>query len=97
MLDDSSNTDIPSLGASPTISVILPDGSLEQKTISAISGTTITVSSAFSSAPNQHAPFILETSTLETTTWRVISVKENDDKTFSITALSHNSGKYAFV
>ncbi|MAK55514.1 MAG: hypothetical protein CML17_06685, partial [Pusillimonas sp.] len=97
VLDDSNNTDIPSLGDSPTISVILPDGSLEQKTISAISGTTITVSSAFSAAPNEHAPYILETSNLETTTWRVISVKENENRTFSITALSHDSGKYAFV
>ena len=97
VLDDSSNTDIPSLGDSPTISIILPDGSLEEKTISAISGTTITVSSAFSTAPNQHAPYILETSNLSATTWRVISVKENEDKTFSITALSHDSGKYAFV
>ena len=97
VLDDSNNTSIPSLGDSPTISVILPDGSLEQKTISAISGTTITVSSAFSTAPNQHAPFILETSNLQTSTWRVITVKENENKTFSITALSHDSGKYAFV
>ena len=97
VLDDSANTDIPSLGDSPTISIILPDGSLEQKTISNISGTTITVSSAFTTAPNQHAPFILETSSVQTTTWRVVSVKENEDKTFAITALSHNSGKYAFV
>ena len=97
VLDDSDNTDIPSLGDSPTISIILPDGSLEEKTISAISGTTITVSSAFSTAPNEHAPYILETSNLQTTTWRVISVTENNEKTFSITALSHDSGKYAFV
>jgi len=97
VLDDSDNTDIPSISDSPTISVILPDGSLEQKTISAISGTTITVSSAFSTAPNEHAPYILETSSLETTTWRVINVKENENKTFGITALVHNSDKYAFV
>ena len=97
VLDDSTNTDIPSLGDSPTISIILPDGSLEEKTISGISGTTITVSSAFSTAPNEHAPYILETTNLQTTTWRVINVKENDEKTFSITALSHDSGKYAFV
>ncbi|MAL10760.1 MAG: hypothetical protein CMF74_14000 [Maricaulis sp.] len=97
VLDDSTNTDIPSLGDSPTISIILPDGSLEEKTISGISGTTITVSSAFSTAPNEHAPYILETSNLQTTTWRVVSVKENENKTFSITALSHNTAKYAFV
>jgi len=97
VLDDSDSTDIPSLGDSPTISIILPDGSLEEKTISGISSTTITVSSAFSAAPNQHAPYILETSNLESSTWRVVSVKENENKTFSITALSHNSAKYAFV
>ena len=97
VLDDSTNTSIPSLSDSPTISVILPDGSLEQKTISGISGTTITVSSAFSTAPNQHAPYILETSNLQTSTWRVVTVKENEDKTFTITALSHNTEKYAFV
>ena len=97
VLDDFDNTDIPSLGDSPTISIILPDGSLEEKTISGIFGATITVSSAFSTAPNEHAPYILETTNLQTTTWRVISVKENDDKTFAITALSHDSGKYAFV
>ena len=97
VLDDSTNTDIPAITDNPTISVILPDGSLEEKTISNISGTTITVSSGFSTQPNQHAPFILETSNLQTSTWRVVSVKENEDKTFAITALSHNSDKYAFV
>ena len=97
VLDDSTNTDIPPITDNPTISIILPDGSLEQKTISNISGTTITVSSAFSAAPNEHAPYILETSNLQTSTWRVVSVKENEDKTFSITALSHDSDKYAFV
>ena len=97
VLDDSTNTDIPAITDNPTISIILPDGSLEEKTISSISGATITVSSAFSAAPNQHAPYILETSNLQSSTWRVVSVKENEDKTFAITALSHDSGKYAFV
>ena len=97
VLDDSTNTDIPSLGDSPSISIILPDGTLETKTISAISGATITVSSAFSTAPNEHAPFIIETTNLPPTTWRVLNVKENEDKTFTITALLHNSGKYDFV
>ena len=97
VLDNTNNTDIPSLGDNPTLSVILPDGTLQERTISAISDATITVSSAFTTAPNQHAPYILETPTLQTTTWRVISVKENEDKSFTITALSHNSGKYAFV
>ena len=97
VLDDEDSTDIPSLTLSPTLSVVLPDGSLETKTISGISGKTITVSSAFSTTPNVNAPYVLENSTLETSTWKVVSVSENDDLTFTITALEHNEGKYAFV
>ena len=97
VLDDEDSTDIPSLSLSPTISIVMPDGSLETKNISGISGKTITVSSAFSTSPNTNAPYVLENSTLETSTWRVVSVSENDDSTYSITALEHNEGKYAFV
>ncbi len=97
VLDDEDSTDIPTLAQSPTISIVMPNGSLETKNISGISGKTITVSSAFSTTPNANAPYVLENSTLETTTWRVISVSENDDTTYSITALEHNEGKYAFV
>ena len=96
VLDDSASTDIPTTN-SPTISVVMPDGSVETKTISNVSGATITVSSAFSTTPNVNAPYVLESSTLETTTWRVVSVTENNDLTYSISALEHNEGKYAFV
>jgi len=96
VLDDSASTDIPTSN-SPTISIVMPDGSVETKNISNVSGATITVSSAFSTTPNVNAPFVLESSTLETTTWRVVSVSENDDTTYSITALEHNESKYAFV
>ena len=97
VLDDTASTQIPDLSESPTLSVMLPDGSFETKTISNISSGTITVSSAFSAAPNANAPYVLETSTLQTQTWKVISVSENDDMTYTITALLHNEGKYAFV
>ena len=96
-LDDSTTTDVPDIALSPTISVVLPDGTLETRTISHIDNKHITVSSPFSATPNVNAPFVLENSTLETTTWRVISVTENDDLTYSISALEHNEGKYAFI
>ena len=97
VLDDTANTNIPALSDNPTLSIILPNGSLETKNITAINSGTITVSSAFSQAPNEHAPYILETSALQTTTWRVLSIQENEDLTYTISALEHNSGKYAFV
>ena len=96
-LDNFSNTDIPPLNQAPTLSVMLPDNSLETKNITNISNNILTIQSAFSLDPNPNAVYILESNTLETTTWRVISVSENDDSTFTITALSHNPGKYDFV
>ena len=97
VLDDTDSTTIPDISESPTISIMLPDGSFETKTISNISSGTITVSSAFSAAPNPNAPYVLETSSFQTATWKVISVSENDDMTYTISALAHNEGKYAFV
>jgi len=96
VVDDSTNTDLDATN-NATLSVILPDGSLETKTISSISGTIINVSSAFSAAPNPNSVFVIQNDTLETTTWRVITVKENSDFTFDVTALAHDSAKYAFV
>ena len=95
-VDDTANTDLVSTN-NATLSVILPDGSVETKNVSGISGAVITVSSAYSSAPNANSIWILQNDTLQTTTWRVISVKESQDLTFQITALEHNTGKYAFV
>ena len=97
VLDDTANTNIPDISTSPSLSVILPNGSMETKTISNISSATITVSSAFSTAPNPNAPYILETASLQPTQWRVVSITENDDTTYTINAIKHNEGKYAFV
>ena len=76
--------------------VILSDGSLEEKTVSGISGAVITVSSAFSSAPQTNAVWLLEREVIETEDFRVLSVDEANNQ-YTITALFHNSNKYAFV
>ena len=96
-LDDFANTNIPAVSESPTLSIVLPDGTLESRTITDVNSNIITVATAFSQTPNANAPYILETPTLQPTTWRVISINENDDKTFTIQALEHDSGKYDFV
>ena len=78
------------------LSVILTDGTLETKTISSISGSVITVSSAYSSAPQSNSVWLFVRATTETEDFRVLSVKE-DNNTFTISAMFHNSDKYAFV
>ena len=78
------------------LSVILTDGSLETKTISTISGNVITVDSAYTSAPQTNSVWLFVRATKETEDFRVLSVKEENNE-YTITAMFHNSDKYAFV
>ena len=78
---------------------MLPDGIMEERIVSSYdSGTrTITVTSAFSIAPTQNAPWLLTTS-VSPTTWRVVSLAEDSENgTYGVTALAYNSGKFDYV
>jgi predicted phage tail protein len=89
--------DLPTEAASgDQLSVILTDGTLETQTISTISGSVITVSSAYASAPQVNSVWLLVRTTTETEDFRVLSVKE-DNNLFTIAAMFHNPDKYAFV
>ncbi len=79
------------------LAVILPDGSFESRTISSVSGGTITVSSAFSQTPNVNANFLISNVTTQSQLFRVITVEEQDGINYGITALSYVEGKYAFI
>ncbi len=79
------------------LSLVLPDGTVEIKTISSISGATITVSDAFSQTPNVNTIWIISNVTIESQKFRVITVEEQDGINYSITALSYVEGKYAFI
>ena len=81
----------------PVLSVVLPDGTVESKTVSSISGAEINLSSALSVAPNSNSVWILENDTVETQLFRVVGVTEVSALTYQITAVFHNTGKYAFV
>ena len=96
-IDAEAQTTLPSLTDDPTISVILPDGSVESKTISNITGAVLTVSSAFSAAPNVNSPYLISSTSLQTQLFRVIQVEEQDDINYTISALSYVEGKYNFI
>jgi len=106
-IDAEAQTTLPALNDSPTISVILSDGTVEVGSISDITGAVITVNSvtkpdgttasAFSSAPSTNAPYLISSTTLQTQLFRVIQVEEQDDINYVITALSYVEGKYAFI
>jgi len=96
-IDALEQTGLPALSDNPTISVILSDGSVESRNITVISNAVLTVSSAFSSAPNVNAPYLISSTTLQTQLFRVIQVEEQDDINYVVTALSYVEGKYNFI
>ena len=95
-VDNSANTDLPTAN-NPVLSVIMPDGTIESKNISSVSGATITVASAFSQTPNVNANWIISNNTVESQLYRVITVEEVDGINYTITALSYVNEKYAFI
>ena len=95
-VDNSANTDLPTEN-NPVLSVIMPDGTIESKNISSVSGATITVASAFSQTPNVNANWIISNDTVESQLYRVITVEEVDGINYTITALSYVNEKYAFI
>ena len=95
-VDDSAATDLPTTN-NPTLSVILPDGTVETKSISSISGAVVTVSSAFSQTPNANTIWLIQDDTVNAQKFRVITVEEQEGLVYAITALSYVNEKYAFI
>ena len=87
--------DLPSGDA--TISVLLSDGTLETRDISSRDGTAITVSSDFSSAPNANSVWIVQTDSIQTQQFRVLTVNEKKEGIYEFTALEYNANKYGHV
>ena len=95
-VDDSAATDLPTTN-NPTLSVILPDGTVETKSVSSVSGAVVTVSSAFSQTPNTNTVWLLQDDTVQAQKFRVLNVEEQDGINYVITALSYVNEKYAFI
>ena len=96
VVDDANNTDLTAEN-SATLSVIMPDGTTESRSISSVSGTTITVSSAFSTAPNANSIYAIENSTVAFQTYRVLGIEETNHCEYNISAIIHDTNKYAQV
>ena len=80
-----------------TLSAVLSDGSVENKTVTSIVGSVINLGQHFSSAPNVNSVWVYQTNDILTSTWRVLEVKEQDRSNYIITASQYNSGKYNHI
>ncbi|MFT0471759.1 phage tail protein [Enterobacter hormaechei] len=75
----------------------LPSGASQSRTIQAVNGESVTVTTAYSETPQAEAVWVVESDELYTQQYRVVSVSDNDDGTFSITGAWHDPDKYARI
>ena len=95
------------LAQNPKIIVVLGNGLLQQKTVSAIASPTtasggedttkkkFTVSSNFSQVPSSGGFYAIETDNITLEKFRILRVTEEEDQTFSVTAIQYDGSIYA--
>ena len=106
-VDDTANTDL-TLADGSFLYVILPDGTVdgevadEKLRVIDITNGVITVDRNFATTPNANSIWVLETlgtgaTDIQPTTWRVLSIEEQEGLLYTISAVAYNASKYAFV
>ncbi|HAW6302326.1 TipJ family phage tail tip protein [Escherichia coli] len=77
--------------------VNLPSGASQSRTIQSVNGRAVTVTTAYSETPAVESVWIVESEELYAQQYRVISVTDNNDGTYSITGAWHDPDKYARI
>lgn len=88
---------VPSAKAGDRIMVNLPSGITQSRTIQSLSGEMATVTTAFSEFPQAEAVWVIESDELYAQQYRVVSVTDNNDGTYTITGANHDPDKYARI
>jgi len=88
---------VPGGTAGDRLIVNLPSGVSQSRTIQAISDKAVTVTTSYSETPNAEAVWLLESDELYSQQYRVVSVTDNDDGTFTIAGANHDPDKYARI
>lgn len=87
----------PDPAATYTLSVMLPDGTVESATVDSVAGNTFNLATALSAAPQANAVWLIASNTLTAQLFRVVSVIDGGDGTFEISGLKQNAEKFDFV
>ncbi|MHA1023868.1 TipJ family phage tail tip protein [Enterobacter ludwigii] len=77
--------------------VNLPSGASQSRTIQSVNGRAVTVTTAYSETPAVESVWVVESVELYAQQYRVISVTDNNDGTFSISGALHDPDKYARI
>ncbi|QLY36024.1 host specificity protein J [Citrobacter freundii] len=75
----------------------LPSGASQSRTIQSVNGKVVTVTTAYSETPQPEAVWVVESDELYAQQYRVVSVTDNNDGTFSIAGAWNDPDKYSRI
>lgn len=84
----------PDASAADRMIVNLPSGVSQSRTIQSITGNKVTVTTAYSETPVAEAIWVIESDELYAQQYRVITVIDNNDGTFTIVGANHDPDKF---
>ncbi|QLR43678.1 host specificity protein J [Enterobacter sp. RHBSTW-00994] len=88
---------VPDAVAGNRLIINLPSGVSQSRTIQAVNGNTVTVTNTYSETPAPECVWVVESDTLYAQQYRVVSIADNNDGTFTISAAAHDPNKYARI
>jgi predicted phage tail protein len=88
---------MPEAAVGDTLTVVTPGGITTHSNISAISGAVITVNPPLAAAPVVGAIWMIESATVESALFRVLSVADKGGIAFDVTATQYEPAKYAAI
>ncbi|WP_234300468.1 phage tail tip fiber protein [Rahnella aceris] len=88
---------VPDAVAGGRLILNLPSGAAQSRTIQSVSGKVVTVTTAYSETPESESVWVVESDELYAQQYRVLSVADNNDNTFTISAAYHDPDKYARI
>ncbi|MFK1004660.1 phage tail protein [Pseudomonas aeruginosa] len=74
--------------------VNLPNGKAEARTVQSVVGRVLSVTAAYSETPRPQGQWALQSNSLTTQRFRIMSITRPEDNLFEITGLQHNASKF---
>ena len=95
VVDDSTDTSVGTIG--DTFLIIDKEGGVQERTINAVSGSTITLSSALTPEPQAGTIWAVKTGNVQHRKYRITNIKQKSNFVFSISAIVYDDNKYIFI
>ena len=95
VVDDSTDTTVGLVG--DTFLIIDKKGGVQEKTIDAVSGSTVTLSSALNPLPQAGTIWAVKTGNVQHRKYRITNIKQKNNFVFSISAIVYDDNKYTFI